>query len=219
MSLLRTQRRPGPAAFSLIEMLVVMVIMGILLFLTVPASISLQQSSNLSLAGQAVTDEIAVAREIAAATNRVVEVRFLSPSKWAALASPNYTGFHAIQLWSTNEVAVPVPVDRLLTLPDSVEISSNSTLSPLLSTPVAAAKVTTSTGTYVSFYIRPAGNVVVGGTAPGTTDNTEDNAGTRAPSYYFTILPVRYDTSGNPPGNYITIQLNPDTGRTQGYRP
>ena len=117
-----------------------------------------------------------------------------------------------------------VPVDRVITLPDSVEISSNSTPSPLLSIPVAAAAAGTPTGTnpagnYVYFRIRPAGTVTVGGTAPGTAGTTEDNAGTRAPSYFLTLIPVRYDTVNALPTNYLMLQINPDTGRTQTYRP
>ena len=63
----RLHREQSRGAFSLIELLVVMAIMGILLFLAVPASLALQQSGNLNLGGQAVADEIAVAREMAPA--------------------------------------------------------------------------------------------------------------------------------------------------------
>jgi uncharacterized protein (TIGR02596 family) len=211
-------------AFSLVELLVVLGIMGILLYLTIPASMSLQQSSNLNLAGQAVADEIASGRQFASGANRVVEVRFLAPSNWSTVGSPNYTGFHAIQLWAPNESGVSVPVDRLITLPDGIEISGNSTLSPLLHTPIAAPEVTTNPAApYVSFYIRPAGNVTVGGTAPSSSSSTgtdtEDNAGARAPSYFFTILSVRYDSNSTVPVNYVTLQVNPDTGHTQTYRP
>ena len=222
-----------PRAFSLVEMLVVMAIMGILLFLTIPASMSLQQSSNLNLAGQAVADEIASGRQFAAGSNRVVEVRFLAPTNWSSLGP--YTGFHAIQLFALpNESGsatstatysqLAVPVDRLITLPDGIEISGNSTLSPLLHTPIAAAQNTTNPAVpYVFFYIRPAGNVTVTGTAPGssssTATDTEDSAGSRAPSYFFTILPVRFDANSTVPVNYLTLQVNPDTGRTQTYRP
>jgi uncharacterized protein (TIGR02596 family) len=221
------QRRSSRSAFSFIELLVVMGIIGSLLYVTIPASMSLQQSSNLNLAGQAVADAIASARQFAAGANRVVEVRFLAPTNWSTIGSPNYTGFHAIQLWAPNESGVSVPVDRLITLPDGIEISGNSALSPLLHTPIAAPEVTTNPAApYVSFFIRPAGNVTVLGTAPGTTGtgtgtgtDTEDSAGTRAPSYFFTILSVRYDSNAVVPVNYVTLQVNPDTGHTQTYRP
>ena len=65
--------------------------------------------------------------------------------------------------------------------------------------------------------------MTVGGTAPGSSStgatDTEDSAGTRAPSYFFTILPVRYDSNSTVPLNYVTLQVNPDTGRTETYRP
>ncbi len=221
MRKIRFRRDDLHGAFSMIELLVVMTIMGILLYLAVPASVSLQQSSNLNLAGQAVADEIAVAREMAAGSNRVVEVRFLIPSTWTAQSR---TGYHAMQLWAPNESGVPVPADRVITLPDSVEISVNSTLSPLLSTTMAAAATSTPPGTnpvgnYVFFRVRPAGTVTVSGTAPGASGTNEDSSGTRAPKYFFTLVPVRNDAATTLPANYLMLQINPDTGRTQTYRP
>ena len=117
-----------------------------------------------------------------------------------------------------------VPVDRVITLPDSVEISSNSTLSPLLSMPMAAAS-----GRYahrdqsrrqLRLLSYPTGRHRNGRRdSSWTAGTTEDNAGTRAPSYFLTLIPVRYDTVNALPTNYLMLQINPDTGRTQTYRP
>jgi uncharacterized protein (TIGR02596 family) len=212
-------------AFTLLELLTVMAIMGILLYLAVPASVSLQQSSNLSLAGQVVADQIAVAREMAASSNRTVEIRFVSPTTWSALGSPNYTGYHALQLWAPNEAGVSSPADRLITLPDGVEISVNSTLSPLLSTPASGYTAATmpsgatAGSTYVPISIRPTGTVLIPKPPTVTSSTSEDNANNRAPYYFLTILPVRYDSATTVPKNYSMLQVNPDTGRTQTYRP
>jgi hypothetical protein len=183
---------------------------------------SLQRSSNISLASQMVSDEIAVAREMAASSNRVVEIRFVTPTNWAALGTPAYTGFHAIQLWAPNESGVSAPVDNMVTLPDSIEISSNSSLSPLLSTLVGSSNAMpagTTAGSYVSCSVRPAGNVQVAHPPANTSGTTQDDANVRAPSYFLTILPVLADGAAQLPKNYATLQVNPDTGRTQTYRP
>jgi len=222
MSPLVLNQSHARSAFTLLEMLVVLAVMGILIYLASPGIVALQQTSSLSLAGQSVVDEISVAREMAASRNVVVEIRFLTPSNWSVLGSPNYTGYHAIQLWAPNESGASVPVDRVITLPDGVEISSHTTLSPLLSTLVAASAsmpAGSTVGTYVSFFVRPNGTIQVANPPTDTAGSTQDNASVRAPSYFFTIVSVRYDTASIPPANYFTLQVNPDTGRSEAYRP
>jgi uncharacterized protein (TIGR02596 family) len=205
-----------PTGFTLVELLTVMAILGVLLYLGIPASTSLQQSSSLGLAGQSVADEIAVAREMAASRNQVVEIRFIT------LASASVQGFRGLQLWAPNATGNSAPVSRVLTLPDSIEISSNTALSPLLST-LAGGKTAmpagSISGNYVSFFVRPAGNIEVANPPAVQAGTAEDSAGSRAPHYFFTVIPVQDDNNATTPTDYMTLQVNPDTGRAQAYRP
>jgi uncharacterized protein (TIGR02596 family) len=200
-------------AFTLVELLTVMAIVLLLAYVTIPAGTSFQQSNNLALAGQSVADVISIAREMAASRNQVVELRFIAPTSWATASG--YTGFHALQLWAPNTSGASEPAAQMLTLPSGVEISYASGLSPLLKTLCAAKTAMPSgaiQGNYVSFYIRPTGLVQVANSL------VEDSAAS-APSYFLTILPVKYDASTTVPLNYLTLQVNPDTGRTLAYRP
>ena len=63
-------------AFSLIELLVVMVIIGIIAMVTLPAFNNLGKAQALTSAGSSLLDQLALARQTAVAQNRVVEVRF-----------------------------------------------------------------------------------------------------------------------------------------------
>jgi len=202
------------AGFTLVELLVVMAIMGILFYLVFPATASLQTSNNISFAGQSVGDQINNARQLAASRNLVVEARFITPA-----ASP-YTGFTVMQLWAPNETGTSVALDRPLTLPTGIEVSgsptkiSGNTLSPLLTTYAAAAQAMPTgptAGNYVSFYIRPDGNVISTGTTAVPAPPIE--------SYYFTVLPVQSDATTTVPKNYLTVQVNPDTGHVLIFRP
>lgn len=215
--LLRSKQRVS--GFSLIELLSVMAIMSILLYLAVPVSTSFNEAGNLAYAGQTVADQLAVARQYAASLNQTVYVRFIVSS------SLGYKGYTAIQICRANN-SNPVqyiPVDRIIALPAGIEISAQSTLSPLVSTLVTGNSGTMPAGSnvggsYVYFTVRPDGNVIVSN--PPVEAATDTHAALDSqPSYFLTLVPVRYDTVTTLPKNYVTIQLNPDTGNTQIFRP
>ncbi len=203
------------------ELLVVLAIMSLLIFLVAPVATSLQESAKLDYAGQIVADQLAVARQYAASSNQTVYVRFIVPS------TSTYHGYTALQLWrpDPSNPGQFLAVDRAIKFPDGIEISANSTLSPLVSTLVSGSSGTMPTGSnypgaFVSFAIRPDGNVAVPVSPTGVNVTTATNAAYQfLPSFFLTLLAVRYDTSTTLPKNYVTIQVNPDTARAQIFRP
>jgi uncharacterized protein (TIGR02596 family) len=206
--------------FSLIELLAVLAIIGILAYLVVPVTASLQEAGNLGYSGQVVIDQLAVARQYAASSNQTVYVRFIA-------ANPSYQGYNAIQLWRPDP-ANPgqfLAMDRAVRLANGIEISTTSALSPLVSTLVTGDGGTMPTGSsipgkFVYFAIRPDGNVSVPNPPPGVNVATATNAAYQfLPSYFLTLLSVRYDANTTLPKNYVTVQVNPDTASTQVYRP
>jgi uncharacterized protein (TIGR02596 family) len=209
----------GPSGFTLIELIVVVVIMVVVLSFVAPAVTSSQEGNNLVLGGQTVADELAFARQYAASRNQTVQVRFITPSGSA------YKGYTGIQLWKLTTTGTSA-LDQLYQLPAGMEISANATLSPIVSTNgLAGAPYPMPTGggmpgTYVAFTVRPDGNVLVPN--PPTLSNAgnfQNGSFISQPSYYLTVQPERYDTASTLPKNYVTIQVNPDTGRTQIFRP
>ena len=211
------RRQASCSGFSLLELLVVMAIMGIMLYQTVPAISSLQESNNLTFAGQSVIDTFAVARQYAASRNQSVSIRFITSSASTTLG---YKGYDVVQIWKTDPVTLlPVASERMIRFPTGIEISSDATLSPLVAAGGGGLVGTSSNmpagsiaGSYVQFSVRPDGNIVVSNPPTG-------EAAARQPRYFLTLLPPRYDSSSALPKNYITVQVNPDTANTSVFRP
>jgi uncharacterized protein (TIGR02596 family) len=191
-------------AFTLVELLVVISIMALMTALVVPAVTSMLDGANLAQGGTIVNDQIALARQIASARNSTVEVRLIK--------IPPAPGYRALQLWVSGSGSAQVPVGKVVSFPQSVAISQDGTvLSKMLASLIVSGTMTagvTQNATYVSFSLRPSGEVV-----PVVTGSSA-RAG-----LYLTVVPARLASATSPPPNYATIQLNPDSGSVQLFRP
>lgn len=186
-------------AFTLIEMLVVVGIIGLLALVSIPAMNSMLNSNNLTRAGQTICDQIGVARQYASANNRAVEIRLIRMN----VAD---SGYSALLLWSND-----VPISRLIRLPDNIVISNDLlSLSQIfansqeknISEPNAGLAIGKP---YVSLQIRPSGLVIP------TLDMNRS---------FITLIHTR-DT-GKTFANlrdYVTVQINPNTGTPLVFRP
>ncbi|CAN5761739.1 hypothetical protein BH09VER1_BH09VER1_13320 [soil metagenome] len=188
--------------FSIMELLCVMAIMAILLTGALPALSSLLQSSNLTRGGQMMIDQLSMARQIAAAKNRTVEVRLIK-------LNPTDGAYAGLQLWTVEPNGSSTPADRLVRLPNDIYISTSPTLSPPFSTLTSSnmAVAGLSGLPYTSFKVRPAGSV------------EPVQAPANRSSFYFTFVNGRFTNSSTAPRNYVTLQINPDTANPIIYRP
>jgi uncharacterized protein (TIGR02596 family) len=190
------------SAFSLIELMIVIALLGLLTVLAVPALNSVMRGSNINLAGQTITDQLALARQDAVTRNRDVQVRFYR------MTNGSTPGWRAVQLWRIDQGPTgPTTnaIGRLVQIPEGIIIATNNSLSPLITTP-------SFTGTtnlpgygptpYAGFRFR----------ANGSLEST-----VTAARGYLTLAPAS-DTNETPV-NYFTIQLNPLTGKTLIFRP
>jgi uncharacterized protein (TIGR02596 family) len=195
----------GRQGFTLVELLVVLLIAGILLAFAVPSIVSVLAGTSLDRGGQMVADQIALARQQAVSLNEPVQVRFFQL---------NGATYRAIQLWQVQET-INGPVysasSRLVLLPQNIVISTNATLSPLLSAdsastgsvvPGTATLPVYGTASYVGFQFR----------ADGTPEYTINSA-----NNFVTI--VNASASGSPPPNYFTVQVNNLNGSVSVLRP
>jgi len=190
-------------AFSIVELLVVMVILIILAAITLPAMNSMMGAASLSRAGVTVSDNLARARQEAVARSREIEVQFYSIQ-----SDPNQ-GWRAMQMFRVEQSAsgrTLFPLSRVVTLPDGVMISSDAALSPLLTADTSIQGSTNLPGygltTYAGFRYRP--NGTVGGAIAGTNN-------------FLTLQNIK--ATGSPPANYYTVQVNPMTGKVIAFRP
>jgi len=187
------------SGFSLVELLVVVAIMGVLIAVALPAMTSLMQSSDLTRAGQMLTDQVNLARQIASAQNTVVEVRLIQ--------LPGRTGYTGIQLWKADSTGDLKAVRNVMTLPPPMAISSNPTHSAAIaSLPTGSMPSGSSVANaaYAALQIRPSGFV---------TPVLEMD------KLFFTVMRDTLTTDSQLPPNYFMLQINPLTGAPLVYRP
>ena len=124
------------SAFSLIELLVVIAIIGIIGAFAVPAAGQLLKGSSITQAANLLTDQTASARQQALTRNRSIEVRFYS------FTDPEQPGettpyYRALQYFEIAEGGIPNPTGRYVRFPNSVIMSSESTLSSVPNNPAS----------------------------------------------------------------------------------
>lgn len=187
------------SGFSLVELLVVVAIMGVLIAVALPAMTSLMQSSDLTRAGQMLTDQVNLARQIASAQNTVVEVRLIQ--------LPGRTGYTGIQLWKADSAGDLKAVKNVITLPQPMTISANPAHSAAISSLPTGSMPNGSSvanASYAALQIRPSGFV---------TPILEMD------SLFFTVMRDTLTTDSQLPPNYFMLQINPLTGAPLVYRP
>jgi len=198
-------KRQTHSAFSLIELLIVISLMGILLVLTVPAVTATLEGNNITRAGQIAADQIALARQIASTRNLGAEVRFIK------IPSRSASGYSALQVWTTDSRGQSSPANKVVVLPEGIAVSDRPTVSPLFSVPQAPTGSMPSgpyTGqSYGGIRLRASGAV---SPPPAASDRA---------SLYITLVNSRLAGNSDVPANYLTLQINPDTGNTEIYRP
>jgi uncharacterized protein (TIGR02596 family) len=183
-------------AFSLVELLVVMAIIGLLAVITVPAMSSLMQSSDLTRGGQLVADQVNLGRQTASSQNTVVELRFIKIA--------GRKGYAAAQLWRPDDSGQMIPSRRIVTLPQSVTIADNSLSSAMTDLASGTMTVGGASTAYRALQIRPSGEI--------TPIVAMSNL-------VFTVIPEVFADKQDMPANYFMVQINPVTGIPLVYRP
>jgi uncharacterized protein (TIGR02596 family) len=222
------------AAFSLVELLVVMAIIALMVTLGLPALVGVFKGSALNQGGQLIQDQLTYYRQFALANNCPVEVRIYK------YIDPNIPGdigqYRAIQGFSMTQASgsltfTKTALDRAMRLPSPVIIDSGRTLSQLITTCASGAggnspgfQSTPNAGdpsplppigtaySYVYFQFRQDGstNFTIGGNG--------------AWIYFMTVRPLSYGASAMNATtiknkNYYTIQVDPANGHIYSYRP
>lgn len=189
--------------FSLLELLAVVSVTLVLIAVSAPPLASLLESNNLSSSGQMIADQFTLARQLASVRNQAMEVRLIKLGE-----PPRYK---AVQIWTASASGGMEAVGKMAKLPESIAISENADLSPLLAIPNMGTGTLHSGAAsgkpYTAFKIHPSGYL-----------EPVPNAANRS-KCHLTVLSARFATADTAPANYIALQLNPDTGNTSIYRP
>ena len=219
-------------AFTLIEMLVVLGVIVLLVALIVPAATTVLQGTDLTRAGQNVSDQIGLAKQQAESHNTLIEVRFYQfadPSVPGETAGSPATGkYRAMQLFQIASTGTAIPLGKTVVLPTNVIIDSgvpNSTASLSLIIGQAQASAVPSLSTSQTYAIPRAGtnyNSVAFRFRPdGSTNLPLTNASTGSEQFWFLTLHslVSGDHLTTPPKNFYTIQIDPNNGNLSFFRP
>lgn len=209
------------SAFSLVEMLIVLSVLGILFAVAAPNLFSLMQSSSLTSEGSLIRNKLTQAQQIALSKNADVEVRFYKmqdPS--AAELEEQFRGFQFFQFNAEGQLE---PVTQFFRIKPPIIISErfSTLLNPssnkdragekygFISPSEGSADVPISGGVenvdYVSFRFRPDGSTDLPGRAGGDT-------------WYLTLVQGN-DLSTGLPTNFYIVQVDPFNGRVSVFRP
>lgn len=194
----RTPRAHQPcAAFSMMELLVVIALVLLLSALAMPAVRSLAGGAGLASAAEELAAAVVLARQRATTFNRQTALRF-----WRDGAN-----FRSYQIWEQQDSADPAswqPMERERRLPLGIVATNHSTFSSLLTRADAAG--TTNGRFYADALFTPSGSLVA------EPDKT-----------CVTLVPERGPTgSGVVPGlppNFATVVIEPFNGIPRIYRP
>lgn len=194
--------------FSLIELLVVVAILGILAYMTVPAFQQISRAGNINAAGQVVADHFSLARQHAVTRNRLVEVRFY---QFRAVGA-SQTTYGALQLFEYIELEDRYQaIMPIVYLPSATKLLDDSSKTSLLTisgqpvTPSASDPKIPGVGTsykYLSVRFKPDGQ---------TNLDPEGN--------WFVTVAGNLTRDGEMPQNFLTVQIDPVTGTIRHYRP
>jgi uncharacterized protein (TIGR02596 family) len=209
--------RKGRSAFTLVEMLCVLTVVGIVAALAVPGMQVMFVGSALTHSGQIVTEQLALAQQKALSTNHTIEVRFYQfadpTMPGESTSNPASGQYRAMQMFDVT--AGNVPLTKVLRLATSVVIDSSATCSTLISSASSATVPQLTNGAGEQVIIPQAGtayNVVAFQFTPGGATNLLATG-----SWFLTLRGVH--DSSNPPVNFVTIQIDPTNGHIKDFRP
>lgn len=185
----------GRAAFTLLELLVVLAVVSVLIGMMLPAMGSLQGASQLRRAGEMVSNAVALARQTALTRNRSVAFRFYARSQ----SEP----FFACQYFILEDSGELVP-GKFYRLPDNMVVSRNDqhTKLPDIAPAATATLPGNEAAVYSEFRFRRDGS-------------TDLDAGEK---WFVTAVNAR-DVTTALPANFQSLLIDPANGTVRTFQP
>ncbi|QIF05813.1 Verru_Chthon cassette protein D [Roseimicrobium sp. ORNL1] len=199
-------RRRSRSAFTLIEMLVVIVIIGALITVSAPAIDGVLRSSRLTSTADNLRNYLSGAQQLAVAQNVEVEVRIsetISASAIDRLPRVRTLRTYVLRSDSSSGTGAYVREGAPLKLDDAVAISAQPSLSSLLNRTFQSDPDEPQGSRYVSFHFFP----------DGSTDLPSGQP------WFLTLLEDKHASAATAPANFVTIQVHPTSGKLRTFRP
>lgn len=214
------------SAFSLIELMVVLGVVGLLMAFAAPNLFSLISSSTLTGEGQVLRNQLTFAQQTAISKSADVEVRFFLMADPSS-ARPDES-FRAFQLFQYNvegelapvsqyfRIRAPVAIHRdLSTLldPGANSAGGNDAEYGYLAPTTGSAEAPSGDGgrlratRYVAFRFRPDGSTDL----PHRTRSQD--------TWYITLVQGEGALQSSNPDNFLCLQINPYNGQISEFRP
>jgi len=211
--ILRSSRRSTPPnAFSLVELLLVLAIIGLLAGAMIPSLSAMLRGPSLQVGGGSIRDHLALARQYAVARNEPVEVRFFAEADEA-----DFSKF-AITVPGDVEGGAPSEwLSKIQSVPESVVIDGRAEFSSLLDSAAADGPYALTTSqddmtpqeltdtTGVAFQFLPSGGTSLGDGEWTITLRSFGRTGE--------------EDQNRPAPNFLTILVNETTGQIKTFQP
>jgi len=197
-------------AFSLVELLVVVAILGMLMALTLPSMRSVLSANVITQGGQLVSDQLVFARQEAIAKNGDVAVRLCKFDDPNDARPGDVVG--GLQSFRVKADGTREPLGRLARMPTGATISTNTALSGILLQTTfqpAGAQDPNLPGVAKNYAW-----VEVLFHADGSTSLPQDSSRT---NNFLTVVNAR--DSEATPANYYSIMIESRNGRIKTFRP
>lgn len=217
---MKRPRTKSFAAFTLIELIIVITIIGILMVFTVPAITGALKANKLSQGADLLRAQLSFAQQTAMRENAPIQVRFY---RYDDPAVPGVEEkFRAYQFYrrqafnrsdkdagsTTANEELMEPIAQVRKLPKPIIISDTERLSSIVGLQKSQGQIPWKRGDplkadYVAFDFR----------ADGSTNLTGSN------QWFLTLVEETEDRGGQIPENFATVQVDPFTGSIRLLRP